>query len=121
YPSSEFNYIYASALHDFSLVGAEESEVSGFVELSLEYISHAADLLDKERDSAWLWKFYIVAGKIHLQKADALHEEQEAASNKKQFQRLGQQIHSTLVQATGLLQSGFKLVPEGAEKYVARV
>ncbi|KAF9956911.1 hypothetical protein BGZ65_002361, partial [Modicella reniformis] len=33
YPSAEFNYIYASALHDFSMFGAEPDEVNGFVEL----------------------------------------------------------------------------------------
>ncbi|KAF9945952.1 hypothetical protein BGZ72_000828, partial [Mortierella alpina] len=121
YPSSEFHYIYASALHDFSLIGAEEAEVSGFVEMALEYVSHAADLLDAEKDQAWLWKYYLVAGKLQLQKADSLYEEQEAASSKKEFQKLGNQIHSTLVQATSLLQAGFKRIPEGEEKHVVRL
>lgn len=70
YPSSEFNYIYASALHDFSLIGAEAEELNGFVELALEHISHAAELLDKAKDSEWAWKYYLVAGKVHLQKVD---------------------------------------------------
>ncbi|KAF9171966.1 hypothetical protein BGX20_006596, partial [Mortierella sp. AD010] len=121
YPSSEFNYIYASALHDFSLIGAEPEELSGFVELALEHVSNAADMLDKEKDQEWLWKYYIVAGKVYLQKADALYEEQEAASSKKQFKKLGDQIHATLVQATNLLNSGFKLIPEGEEKHVVRL
>lgn len=68
YPSSEFNFIYASALHDFSLTGAESEEVNGFVELALEYVSNAADLLDKEKDQEWIWKYYLVAGKVYLQK-----------------------------------------------------
>ncbi|KAF9573811.1 hypothetical protein EC968_007882 [Mortierella alpina] len=121
YPSSEFHYIYASALHDFSLIGAEEAEVSGFVEMALEHVSHAADLLEAEKDQAWLWKYYLVAGKLQLQKADSLHEEQEAASSKKEFQKLGDQIHSTLVQATSLLEAGFKRIPEGEEKHVVRL
>ncbi|KAF9278523.1 hypothetical protein BGZ68_008511 [Mortierella alpina] len=121
YPSSEFHYIYASALHDFSLIGAEEAEVSGFVEMALEYVSHAADLLEEEKDQAWLWKYYLVAGKLQLQKADSLYEEQEAADSKKEFQKLGNQIHSTLVQATNLLQAGFKRIPEGEEKHVVRL
>lgn len=70
YPSSEFNYIYASALHDFSLIGAEAEELNGFVELALEHISHAAELLDKAKDSKWAWKYYLVAGKVHLQKVN---------------------------------------------------
>ncbi|KAF9208508.1 hypothetical protein BGZ49_008592 [Haplosporangium sp. Z 27] len=121
YPSSEFNYIYASALHDFSLIGAEPEEVNGFVELALEYVSNAADLLDKEKDKEWIWKYYLVAGKVQLQKADALYEEQEAASSKKQFKKLGDQIHATLTQATNLLSTGFKLIPEGEEKHVVRL
>ncbi|KAF9347132.1 hypothetical protein BGX26_001378 [Mortierella sp. AD094] len=121
YPSSEFNYIYASALHDFSLIGAESEELNGFVELALEHVSNAADLLDKEKDQEWLWMYYLVAGKVYLQKADALYEEQEAASSKKQFKKLGDQIHTTLVQATNLLDSGFKLIPEGEEKHVVRL
>ncbi|KAF9436468.1 hypothetical protein BGZ76_003899 [Entomortierella beljakovae] len=121
YPSSEFNYIYASALHDFSLIGAEPEEVNGFVELALEYVSNAADLLDKETDKEWIWKYYVVAGKIYLQKADALYEDQEAASSKKQFKKLGDQIHTTLEQATNLLNTGFKLIPNGEEKHVVRL
>jgi hypothetical protein len=123
YPSAEFNYIYASALHDFSLIGAEEQELSGFVELALEYVSHVADLITaEEREKAdWVWKFYLVAGKVNLQKADSLYEEQEAASSKKEFKQLGAQIHTTLVQATGLLDTGFKMVPEGEEKHVVRL
>ncbi|CAO3565487.1 unnamed protein product [Mortierella alpina] len=121
YPSSEFHYIYASALHDFSLIGAEEAEVSGFVEMALEHVSHAADLLETEKDQAWLWKYYLVAGKLQLQKADSLYEEQEAASSKKEFQKLGNQIHSTLIQATNLLEAGFKRIPEGEEKHVVRL
>ncbi|KAI8603340.1 hypothetical protein EDD21DRAFT_37460 [Dissophora ornata] len=121
YPSSEFNYIYASALHDFSLIGAEQEEVNGFVELALEYVSHTADLLNKERDQEWIWKYYLVAGKVYLQKADALYEEQEATSSKKQFKKLGDQIHATLGQATNLLDAGFKLIPTGEEKHVVRL
>lgn len=123
YPSAEFNYIYASALHDFSLIGAEEQELSGFVEMALEYVSHVADLITaEEREKAdWVWKFYLVAGKVNLQKADSLYEEQEAASSKKEFKQLGTQIHTTLVQATGLLDTGFKMVPEGEEKHVVRL
>ncbi|KAF9935871.1 hypothetical protein BGZ67_002896 [Mortierella alpina] len=121
YPSSEFHYIYASALHDFSLIGAEEAEVSGFVEMALESVSHAADLLEAEKNQAWLWKYYLVAGKLQLQKADSLYEEQEAASSKKEFQKLGNQIHSTLIQATSLLHAGFKQIPEGEEKHVVRL
>ncbi|KAF9960348.1 hypothetical protein BGZ70_008632 [Mortierella alpina] len=121
YPSSEFHYIYASALHDFSLIGAEEAEVAGFVEMALEHVSHAADLLETEKDQAWLWKYYLVAGKLQLQKADSLYEEQEAASSKKEFQKFGNQIHSTLVQATNLLEAGFKRIPEGEEKHVVRL
>ncbi|KAI1321344.1 hypothetical protein EDD11_006681 [Mortierella claussenii] len=121
YPSSEFNYIYASALHDFSLIGAEDEERNGFVDLALDYVSHAADLMDKENDQAWLWKYYLVAGKVNLQKADALYEEQEAASSKKQFKTLGDQIHTTLAQATNLLDAGFKGIPEGEEKHVVRL
>ncbi|KAF9195467.1 hypothetical protein BGZ51_000042 [Haplosporangium sp. Z 767] len=121
YPSSEFNYIYASALHDFSLIGAEEGEVNGFVEMALEYVSHAGDLLEMEKDKEWVWKYYLVAGKVYLQKADSLFEEQEAASSKKQFKRLGDQIHTTLIQATNMLDAGFKLIPEGEEKHVVRL
>ena len=70
YPSSEFNYIYASALHDFSLIGAEPEELNGFVELALEHVSHAADLLEGETAGTkeWKWKYYLVAGKVYLQK-----------------------------------------------------
>ncbi|KAF9905088.1 hypothetical protein EC991_002041 [Linnemannia zychae] len=123
YPSSEFNYIYASALHDFSLIGAEEEERSGFVEMALEYVSHVADLLtSEERATAdWVWKYYLVAGKVQLQKADSLYEEQEEAGSKKEYKRLGTQIHTTLVQATNLLNSGFKMIPEGEEKHVVRL
>ncbi|KAG0291945.1 hypothetical protein BGZ96_004690 [Linnemannia gamsii] len=123
YPSAEFNYIYASALHDFSLIGAEEQELSGFVEMALEYVSHVADLITAEdREKAdWVWKFYLVAGKVNLQKADSLYEEQEEASSKKEFKQLGTQIHTTLVQATGLLDTGFKMVPGEEEKHVVRL
>ncbi|KAG0364894.1 hypothetical protein BGX24_004410 [Mortierella sp. AD032] len=123
YPSSEFNYIYASALHDFSLIGAEEEELSGFVEMALEYVSHVADLLtSEERNSAeWVWKYYLVAGKVQLQKADSLYEEQEEAGSKKEYKRLGTQIHTTLVQATSLLNTGFKMIPEGEEKHVVKL
>ncbi|KAF9095881.1 hypothetical protein BGX23_012427 [Mortierella sp. AD031] len=123
YPSAEFNYIYASALHDFSLIGAEEGELSGFVEMALEYVSHVADLLtSEEKETAdWVWKYYLVAGKVNLQKADSLYEEQEAAESKKQFKSLGSQIHTTLIQATGLLDAGFKRIPEGEEKHVVRL
>ncbi|KAF9135594.1 hypothetical protein BGW39_001920 [Mortierella sp. 14UC] len=123
YPSAEFNYIYASALHDFSLIGAEEEERSGFVEMALEYVSHVADLLTSEekKSADWVWKYYLVAGKVQLQKADSLYEEQEEAGSKKEYKRLGTQIHTTLVQATSLLNTGFKMVPEGEEKHVVRL
>ncbi|KAF9136198.1 hypothetical protein BGX30_011311 [Mortierella sp. GBA39] len=123
YPSAEFNYIYASALHDFSLIGAEEQELSGFVEMALEYVSHVADLITAEerKEADWVWKYYLVAGKVHLQKADSLYEDQEEASSKKEFKKLGTQIHTTLVQATALLDTGFKMVPEGEEKHVVRL
>ncbi|KAF9931987.1 hypothetical protein FBU30_009166 [Linnemannia zychae] len=123
YPSAEFNYIYASALHDFSLIGAEENELSGFVEMALEYISNVADLLTAEEmeTANWIWKYYMVAGKVNLQKVDSLYEEQEAAGSKKEFTKLGNQIHTTLKQATNLLDAGFKLVPKGEEKHVVRL
>ncbi|KAG0052320.1 hypothetical protein BGZ83_002760 [Gryganskiella cystojenkinii] len=123
YPSSEFNYIYASALHDFSLIGAESEELNGFVELALEHVSHAADLLEDEKESTenWKWKYYLVAGKVYLQKADSLYEAQEAASSKKEFTKLGKEINTTLAQATNLLSAGFKLIPEGEEKHVVRL
>ncbi|KAI9240948.1 MAG: hypothetical protein BYD32DRAFT_113427 [Podila humilis] len=121
YPSSEFNYIYASALHDFSLIGAEAEELNGFVELALEHISHAAELLDKAKDSEWAWKYYLVAGKVHLQKADSLYEEQEAAESKKQFEKLGKELHSELIQAKNFLETGFSTIPEGEEKHVVRL
>ncbi|KAG0088939.1 hypothetical protein BGZ92_005525 [Podila epicladia] len=121
YPSSEFNYIYASALHDFSLIGAEAEELNGFVEMALEHISHAAELLDKTKDSEWAWKYYLVAGKVHLQKADSLYEEQEAAESKKQFERLGKELHSELIQAKNFLDTGFSIIPEGEEKHVVRL
>lgn len=85
YPSSEFNYIYASALHDFSLIGAEAEELNGFVELALEHISHAAELLDKAKDSEWAWKYYLVAGKVHLQKVN--HKLARSAKNKDPMQK----------------------------------
>ncbi|KAG0327806.1 hypothetical protein BG000_000788 [Podila horticola] len=121
YPSSEFNYIYASALHDFSLIGAEAEELNGFVELAMEHISHAAELLDKAKDREWAWKYYLVAGKVHLQKADSLYEEQEAAESKKQFEKLGKELHSELVQAKNFLETGFSTIPEGEEKHVVRL
>ncbi|KAF9336846.1 hypothetical protein BG006_007217 [Podila minutissima] len=121
YPSSEFNYIYASALHDFSQIGAEAEELNGFVEMALEHISHAAELLDKTKDSEWAWKYYLVAGKVHLQKADSLYEEQEAAGSKKQFEKLGKELHSELVQAKNFLETGFSTIPEGEEKHVVRL
>ncbi|KAF8940205.1 hypothetical protein BGZ47_007829 [Haplosporangium gracile] len=123
YPSAEFNYIYASALHDFSLIGAEEQELSGFVEMALEYVSHVADLItaSEKAEADWVWKYYLVAGKVNLQKADSLYEDQEAASSKKEFKQLGTQIHTTLVQATGLLDTAFKMVPEGEERHVVRL
>ncbi|KAF9150202.1 hypothetical protein BG015_007999 [Linnemannia schmuckeri] len=123
YPSAEFNYIYASALHDFSLIGAEEQELSGFVEMALEYVSHVADLItaSEKAEADWVWKYYLVAGKVNLQKADSLYEDQEAASSKKEFKQLGTQIHTTLVQATGLLDTGFRMIPKGEEKHVVRL
>ena len=123
YPSAEFNYIYASALHDFSLIGAEEQELSGFVEMALEYVSHVADLItaEEKKEADWIWKYYLVAGKVHLQKADSLYEDQEEASSKKEFKQLGTQIHTTLIQATALLDTGFKMVPEREEKHVVRL
>lgn len=74
YPSSEFNYIYASALHDFSMYGAEPEVINGFVELGCEYATKAGELLkegsssDVAKDEGWLWKYYIVAGRLLLQK-----------------------------------------------------
>ncbi|KAF9977765.1 hypothetical protein BGZ73_004989 [Actinomortierella ambigua] len=118
YPSSEFNFIYASALHDYSLIGAEPEELDGFVELALEFVGHAADLIEKVKDAEWLWKYYILAGKVHLQKADSLHEKQEEAKSKKQFDKLAKEIDSELEQAKNCFQSGFKDVPEGAEKHI---
>ncbi|KAF9579166.1 hypothetical protein BGW38_004679, partial [Lunasporangiospora selenospora] len=121
YPSAEFNYIYASALHDYSLVGAEPEELNGFVDMALEYVGLAADQLDKAKDKEWLWRYYLVAGKVHLQKVDTLFEDQEAASSKKQFKLLGKEIQSELMQATNLLDAGFKLIPDGDEKYIVRI
>ncbi|KAG0235546.1 hypothetical protein BGW42_005159 [Actinomortierella wolfii] len=118
YPSSEFNFIYASALHDYSLIGAESEEFDGFVDLALEFIGHTADLMDKSKDAEWLWKYYILAGKVHLQKADSLQEKQEEAKSKKQFDKLTKEINSELEQAKNCYEPGFKGVPEGAEKHV---
>ncbi|KAF9163023.1 hypothetical protein DFQ26_003025 [Actinomortierella ambigua] len=118
YPSSEFNFIYASALHDYSLFGAELEELDGFVDIALDHIGHAADLIDKAKDTEWLWKYYILAGKVHLQKADSLHEKQEKAKSKKQFDKLSKEIELELEQATNCYEPGFKGVPEGAEKHI---
>lgn len=54
-------------------------------------------------------------------KADELYEKQEGASSKKSFVALGNQIHSTLELATNLLDSGFKLIPDGEERYAVRI
>ncbi|KAF9412378.1 hypothetical protein BGZ94_001062 [Podila epigama] len=121
YPSSEFNYIYASALHDFSLIGAEPEELDGFVDLALEYIGHAADLLDKTKDSEWTWKYYLVAGKVHIQKADSLYEAQENAGSEKAYKKLGKELHTELLQAKNFLDTGFSLIPEGEEKHIVRL
>ncbi|KAF9356434.1 hypothetical protein BGX34_009934 [Mortierella sp. NVP85] len=123
YPSAEFNYIYASALHDFSVFGAEPEEVNGFVELGCEFATKAGELLKagSDKGEGWLWKYHVVAGRLLLQKADALHEEQEAASSKKQYQKLGNEINQTLKEATILFSTGFPMIPEGEEKYTVRL
>ncbi|KAG0333997.1 hypothetical protein BG004_000602 [Podila humilis] len=122
YPSSEFNYIYASALHDFSLIGAEPEELNGFVDLALEHIGYAAELLDNSKDnSEWIWKYYIVAGNIHLQRADVIFEEQESAESKKQFEKLGKELSLELMQAKHFFDTGFDLIPETAEKSVVKL
>ncbi|KAF9919978.1 hypothetical protein BGZ65_011646, partial [Modicella reniformis] len=53
--------------------------------------------------------------------ADTLHEEQEAASSKKQYQKLGKEINGILKEATNMLRTGFSMVPEGEEKHVVRL
>lgn len=70
YPSAEFNYIYASALHDFSVFGAEPEEVNGFVELGCEFVTKAGELLKagSDKGEGWLWKYHVVAGRLLLQK-----------------------------------------------------
>lgn len=124
YPSVEVYYIYASALHDFSVFGADPEEVDGFVDLACDHVAQAGLLLNKDKSSEtepWVSKYHIVAGKLLLQKADALHEKQEAASSKKQYQKLSQEINDTLQEATTLFDKGFPMITPDEEKHVVRL